>query len=136
MKVVLDTNILISALISPKGPPHQIYQAWLGKRVELLTCAEQLAELREVTRRVAIRLRIKPAEAGRLMNDLRSLANVIRELPTVQRSPDPADDYLLALSEAGNATYLVTGDKSGLLALKKHGVTRIITAALLVRRLH
>ena len=35
----------------------------------------------------------------------------------MERSPDPTDDFLLALSEAGKADYLVTGDKSGLLAL-------------------
>ena len=66
MKVVLDTNILISALMSSSGASHQIYQAWRDKRITLLTCAEQLAEVREVTRRVAVALRIKPAEAGRL----------------------------------------------------------------------
>jgi uncharacterized protein len=38
------------------------------------------------------------------------------------------DNFLLALAEAGNAVYLVTGDKSGLLALGSHKSTRIITA--------
>jgi predicted nucleic acid-binding protein len=38
------------------------------------------------------------------------------------------DDFLLALSEAGTADYLVTGDKGGLLALKRHKNTRIIAA--------
>jgi len=46
----------------------------------------------------------------------------------VRRSPDPGDNFLLALSEAGNADYLVTGDKSGLLGLVAHKSTRIITA--------
>jgi predicted nucleic acid-binding protein len=49
-------------------------------------------------------------------------------LPRVKRSPDPTDDFLLALSEAGKADYLVTGDKSGLLALARHQTTRIICA--------
>jgi uncharacterized protein len=49
-------------------------------------------------------------------------------LPRVQRSPDPTDDFLLALSEAGKADYLVTGDKSGLVALARHQNTRIISA--------
>ena len=40
----------------------------------------------------------------------------IDPLPRVERSPDPTDDFLLALSEAGKADYLVTGDKSGLLS--------------------
>jgi uncharacterized protein len=46
----------------------------------------------------------------------------------VRRSADPDDNFLLALSEAGAADYLVTGDKSGLLTLKKHKRTQIITA--------
>jgi uncharacterized protein len=46
----------------------------------------------------------------------------------VKRSPDPKDDFLLAMSEAGKAVYLVTGDKSGLLSLHHHKATRIISA--------
>lgn len=56
------------------------------------------------------------------------LAEDIDPLPRVERSPDPDDDYLLALSEAGNADYLVTGDKGGLLELDAHKGTRIISA--------
>jgi predicted nucleic acid-binding protein len=41
----------------------------------------------------------------------------VGRLPRVERSPHPIDDFLLALSEAGKADYLVTGDKSGLLSL-------------------
>ena len=47
----------------------------------------------------------------------------------MKRSPDPTDDFLLALCEAGNADYLVTGDKSGLLALDRHKATRIVSAS-------
>jgi uncharacterized protein len=54
---------------------------------------------------------------------------MIDPLPQVQRSPDPDDDFLLAAAEAGKADYLVTGDKSGLLALVRHEGTRIVTAA-------
>jgi predicted nucleic acid-binding protein len=49
-------------------------------------------------------------------------------LPHLQLSPDPGDNFLLALAEAGKADYLVTGDKSGLLVLASHKSTRIITA--------
>jgi predicted nucleic acid-binding protein len=49
-------------------------------------------------------------------------------LPRVERSSDPDDDYLLALSEAGKADYLVTGDKNGLLELDTHKGARIISA--------
>jgi predicted nucleic acid-binding protein len=58
----------------------------------------------------------------------RKLAEDIDPLPRMERSPDPTDDFLLALSEAGKADYLVTGDKSGLLALGRHKATRINSA--------
>lgn len=129
MKVALSTNILISALISKTAAPHHIYQAWLSKRITVLTCAEQLVEVREVTRRVAVALRIKPAEAGRLVNSLRDLAVVQTDLPAVKRSADPKDDFILALAQAGGARYIVTGDKSGLLALRQHAGADVVTAA-------
>jgi hypothetical protein len=72
--------------------------------------------------------RIKPYKAGRLINQLKEFAETIGSLPRVERSPDPTDDFLLALSEAGRADYLVTGDKSGLLALTRHRGTRIVSA--------
>ena len=134
MKVVLDTNILISALISKTAAPHHIYQAWRDKRLTVLTCAKQLVEVREVTRRVAVALRIKPAEAGRLVNSLRDLAVVLDDLPLVQLSPEPKDDFILALAQAGSARYVVTGDKSGLLALRQHAGVQIVTAARFFRR--
>jgi uncharacterized protein len=52
----------------------------------------------------------------------------IIDLPTIRRSEDPADDFLLAMCEAGQADYLVTGDKSDLLALRPHDRTAILTA--------
>lgn len=58
---------------------------------------------------------LKPHKAGRLVNQIKMLAEDIAPLPRVERSPDPTGDFLLALSEGGQADYLVTGDKSGLL---------------------
>jgi predicted nucleic acid-binding protein len=72
--------------------------------------------------------RIKPYRAGGLVNELKELAETIGSLPRVKRSPDPADDFLLALSEAGKADYLVTGDKGGRLALDRHKTTQVISA--------
>jgi predicted nucleic acid-binding protein len=64
------------------------------------------------------------------VNELKGLADNVGALPRVQRAPDPTDDFLLAMAEVGNADYLVTGDKSGLLALARHQNTRIVSAAL------
>ena len=60
---------------------------------------------------------IKPYKAGRLVNQIKKLDEDIAELPRVKRSPDPGDNFLLALAEAGNTDCLMTGDKSGLLLL-------------------
>ena len=68
------------------------------------------------------------------MNSLRDLAVVQTDLPAVQRSPDPKDDFVLALAQAGGARYIVTGDKSGLLALRQHAGAEIVTAKDFVTR--
>ncbi len=128
MRVVLDTNILVSALLVQLGHAAAIYRAWQEGHFTLLTCAEQLDELKATLHMPAIAARIKPYQAGRLVNALKELAEIIGTLPRVERSPDPTDDFLLGLSEAGRADYLVTGDKSGLLVLKRHMGTRIVSA--------
>jgi hypothetical protein len=128
MRVVLDTNILVSALLVQMGYPSAIYRAWQEGYFTLLICTEQLDELRATLHKPAVAVRIKPYKAGRLVNDLNDLAKTVSALPRVERSPDPTDDFLLALSESGKADYLVTGDKSGLLTLARHKATRIISA--------
>jgi uncharacterized protein len=128
MRVVLDTNILVSAMIVPSGKPAGIIDAWLDGRFTLLTCAAHLDELRSTLQKPRVAELIKPHKAGRLVNQIKRAAEEIDPLPPLELSPDPADDFLLALSEAGNADYLVTGDKSGLLALKNHKGTRIVSA--------
>jgi putative PIN family toxin of toxin-antitoxin system len=138
MRAVLDTNILVSTLLIQTGNPAAIYRAWQQGEFTLLTCAEHLEELRVSLRKPAIASRIKPYKAGGLVNEITKLAESVESLPDVRRSPDPTDDFLLALSEAGSADYLATGDKSGLLTLEHHKGTRIITArafaALFTRR--
>jgi putative PIN family toxin of toxin-antitoxin system len=118
MRVVLDTNILVSALIAPAGYPAAIYNAWEYDRFTLLTCAEHIAEVRATLRKSSIAALIELYKAGRLINQIKKLAANIVNLPQVRRSVHPDDDFLLALAEAGAADYLVTGDKSGLLNLK------------------
>jgi hypothetical protein len=128
MRVVIDINILVSALIVPTGQPAAVIRMWLDGKFTLLTCTTHVNELRATLHKPRVAELIKPYKAGRLVNQVRKLAEDIDPLPRVERSPDPDDDYLLALSEAGNADYLVTGDKNGLLALDTHKSTRIVSA--------
>ena len=129
-RAVLDTNIFISALISPNAPPAAIVAAAIAGQFEILIHQRLLDEIREATRYPKVAQRLSRPQAGHLVNALSAAATLITKLPEVRRSPDERDDFLLALSEAGQADYLVTGDKADLLVLKTHRRTRIITARL------
>jgi len=93
VRVVLDTNILISALMVQVGNPAAIYRAWQHGHFTLLTCTEHLDELRATLRKPAVATRIKPHRAGRLVNELKKLAKTIGPLPRVQRSPTPRTTF-------------------------------------------
>ena len=135
MRVVLDTNILCSALITPGGLPDRLYRAWREKRFVLISCDEQFEEFRRVTRYPRLKPFIEPAAAGAMLNELRRLAVTVSKLPSVERSRDPADNFLLAMAQAGDADALVTGDKHDLLSLGEFGKTRILTARQLLQQI-
>ena len=128
MRVVLDTGILIAALITKDTPPDRIYQAWRKRRFELVTSQWQLDEFRRVSRYPKLRKYLQPIEAGNLVNGLRHQAQFLEELPDVDLSEDPDDNPLLAMAIAGEVDYLVSGDKRDVLALKKVGKASIVTA--------
>ena len=128
MRVILDTNVLVAALITRRTPPDDLYTAWREGRFTVVTSERQLEEFREVTRRASLKLRIHPAEAGRMVNDLRALALLVDGWPILDISPDPYDNFLLGIAQASRAELLVTGDKRDLLALASHSGTRILTA--------
>ncbi len=127
MRIVIDTNVLLSALFSRTSLPAHLVVLWREGRFDLLTSADQLDELMRVTRYPRIRERLAPALAGRLINELRDLAGMVTNLPVVDLSPDPYDNYLLATALAGSADFLVTGDKRDLLPLRLFEGTRIVT---------
>ena len=128
MRIVLDTGILIAALITRDTPPDRIYQAWRKRRFELVTSEWQLEEFRRVSRYPKLRKYLQPIEAGNLVSGLRHQARLLDDLPDVEFSADPDDNPLLAMAIAGEVDYLVSGDKRDVLALKKVGKARIITA--------
>jgi uncharacterized protein len=128
MRIILDTNIIVSGLISEHGAPAQLLNAWTDKAFILVTSTIQIAEISSVTHCPVVRPLITPSHAGRFINDLHRFGTVLDHLPTVERSRDPNDNFLLAMAEAGTAEYLVSGDKRDILALTRHGNTNIITA--------
>lgn len=129
MRVVLDSNILLSALISKAGPPHRIYQGWQQRRFTVVTAVVQLDELRRASRYPKFRGVLQPHRVGRMLNNLRG-ADVMDPLRIEYEAADPDDAWLLALADTGRADYLVTGDKrAGLLERGRVAAASILTAA-------
>lgn len=125
--MVIDTNVLISALLSASSLPAHLIVLWREGRFDLLTATAQLDELTRVTRYPKIRERLAPALAGRLINELRDLAILIQNPALTTKSPDPDDNLLLGIAQAGSADFLISGDKRDVLALKLFEGTKIIT---------
>ena len=119
MRVVPDTNVLVSALITRGMPPDQLYQAWLRNAIELVTCAAQIDELGDILSRPKLRRYVDPTDASGLVSDILLRGIVIRDMPVPRRSPDPKDDAILAAAVAGEAELVVSGDKPGILALRE-----------------
>lgn len=132
MRVVLDTHVLLAALISSHSSPDIIYRAWLAASFNLVTGTAQLNELRRVSRYPKIRAILPAHRIGTMINNmLRAIVlNTLPSLPNGIEADDPNDAFLLAMSLAGDADYLVTGDRrAGLLQRGSIGRTRIITPA-------
>ena len=132
MRVVLDTNVLLAALISSHGHPDIIYRAWRAARFDLVTGTVQLDELRRVSRYPKIRAILPAHRVGTMINNIQRaiVLNTLPPLPNGIDADDPNDAFLLAMSLAGEADYLVTGDRrAGLLQRGRIGRTRIVTPA-------
>jgi putative PIN family toxin of toxin-antitoxin system len=134
MRLILDTNILLSALLSPLGAPAQLLDAWERKKYELVACDALIAELLDVAARPFFRARLRAGAAELLAAGVRDFSLFCRDLPSSPVAPDPKDTYLLALAEASQADFLVTGDKE-LLSLQHYKSTRVITPAAMVEAL-
>jgi putative PIN family toxin of toxin-antitoxin system len=134
MRLILDTNILLSALLSPLGAPAKLLDAWERKTFTLVACDALIAELRDVAGRPFFRSRLRASAAELLAAGLRDFSFFCQDLPSGLIAPDPKDSYLLALAEASQAEFLVTGDKE-LLSLREHKSTEIITLAAMIELL-
>ena len=111
MRAVLDPNVLISALLAPKGAPGQVLAKWVIGEFELVVSPLLLAELERALAYPKLRERIAPDDAADFVSFLEGAAVAAsdQEAPAA-RSSDPGDDYLLALAEQAKAV-LVSGDQ-------------------------
>jgi uncharacterized protein len=118
LRAILDPNVLIAALLSPRGSPARVFRPWLDGAFELLVSPALLGELERALEYPKLRKRISDDDRQALIELLRHSATVVDD-PAPQvltvSSRDPGDNYLLAVAADQNAA-LVSGDKD-LLAL-------------------
>ncbi len=127
MLIVLDTNVLVSALISTGTPPDLLYEAWAQGDFQLVTSQVQIAELTRVLAYERLRPFIEPADAQALSETIDAAAIVVDALPDTRLSTDPDDNAILATAIAAGADLIVTGDKSHLLELESVEGIPIVT---------
>ena len=109
---MLDVNVIVSALLSRGGTPASLLRSWVEGEFELVVSPGLLNELTRVFSYAKLLDRIRPDEARSIVELFEGSATVIEDPsePPPVRSPDPGDDYLIALASRAQAV-LVTGDE-------------------------
>ncbi len=115
MRVVLDTNVFIAALLVPTGVAALVLKAWSEHRFTLLYNTELILELREVMTRPRLRARVKRHRVGALVRRIKAHGERVYSNRNVVQSADPKDDFLFAIVQNGAADYLVSRDIKGVL---------------------
>jgi len=114
LRVVLDTNVIVSGVMAASGHPAQIIDVWRQGRFLLLVSPEIVNEVRTVLLSPKIRGtgRVTEEQCERLLLELATTSELAMHGPELAvRSRDEKDDYVLGCAFGGRADYLVTGDQ-------------------------
>jgi hypothetical protein len=130
MRAVLDTNVIVSAVLIRRGNERRILDAWRGGAFDLVLSPPLLEELGRVLSYPRIRDArwMTDAEVVELLEVLAAGGIVVEGRPDVSASRDPSDDVFLAAAVEGRAEYLVTGDRD-LLTLESYRRVSIVRPA-------
>jgi hypothetical protein len=114
MKVVIDTNVIISSYMSKNSPPAQIFGKWENSELELL-CSEAILEEYQSTFRYERLRQYHKLSDERIEAEIQKIRQFSRLIDVTEEAQviraDPSDDKFLACAVAGNADYIVSGDK-------------------------
>lgn len=124
IRIVLDTNVLVSAVLQPKGPPAQILVNSISSAtVQMCISGEIFAEYEEVLRRP--RFKRSDEEIDSVLNAIRNSALWVRPSRRIRACSDSDDDVFLECAEAAQAGYVVTGNTKHFPA--KYGQVTVVT---------
>ena len=108
MRVVVDTNVLVSGLLSPFGPPGVIVRLVSAGRLSICYDARIVAEYTDVLNREAFPF--SRDEISALTAQIEAGGVLASPVPLTVRLPDPDDEPFLEVAVAARAEYLVTGN--------------------------
>jgi putative PIN family toxin of toxin-antitoxin system len=113
MRVVVDTNTLASGVLAYSGSPaSSILDAWREAAFILIVSEDIIDELTSTLSKPYFAARLAPADTAAFLELLASAATIVGIEGTVAGvATHPEDDLILECAVAGNASYLVTGDK-------------------------
>lgn len=111
VRAVLDVNVIVSALLAPRGAPADALRAWLHGEFELVVSPALLTELERTLAYPKLAERISASDTGELLELLARSAVLLddRPGPPPVRSADPDDDYVISLAADARAV-IVSGD--------------------------
>ena len=120
MNVVLDTNVIVSGLLTPLGSSGQIVRMVFSGELTLMLDARILSEHREVLQRPKFRFNAENVET--LLEFLIHYGRFVSGSPLENRLPDPDDEPFLEIAMAGNAEALITGNSSHYPIASREGI--------------
>ena len=124
-RVVLDTSVVVSAVLLPRSTPRQAFDL-AAARGTLLVSAATVAELNEVLRRPKFDKYVREEKRLDFLAALVRAAEVVVVTEAITECRDPADDKFLELAVSGRASHAITGD-ADLLVLHPFRRTAIVT---------
>lgn len=108
IRVVLDTNIIVSALLQPLEPPAQLFVLALGGSIQLCVSGDVYSEYEEVIHRP--RFRLSEDVISGTLGAIRDKGFWVRPTETISACSDPDDNMFLECAQAARAGYLATGN--------------------------
>jgi uncharacterized protein len=110
-RVILDANVYVSALLAANGSPARVLELWSDGRFDVIVSPLLLGELERVLRRPKFRKSIPAVQIDALLSALAEEGIALADPePQSGATPDPGDDYLIALARAADAACIVSGD--------------------------
>jgi putative PIN family toxin of toxin-antitoxin system len=129
LKVVLDTNIIVSAAISEEGNPAKVFELLLLEEITNYTTDQIIEEIKKVMARPKITQKLSMVEVSFIVNNFERFSKKVTTTKTINEiKDDPDDNKFLECAVAASAEYIITGDEH-LLKIRKFREIKILSPA-------